>query len=132
MLYDFLVLMRALCTGGTTVFRPELGVTEHAEDVEFVQSWRLCQIRPEGNGEDAYTELVGVTVEDGIVPDLVRGEGWADVQLTVLDKKILIKCGGHFKFVIADRGHLSDRKVAEENKQTRNRRAGCQPSNHPS
>ena len=37
MLYDFLVLIRALCTGGMTSFRLESEETEHADEVEFVQ-----------------------------------------------------------------------------------------------
>ena len=43
MLYDFLVLIRPLCTGGMTSFRLESEVAEHADDVEFVQAWKQCR-----------------------------------------------------------------------------------------
>jgi len=38
MLYEFFVLIRALCTGGMTIFWLESELIEHADDVEFVQS----------------------------------------------------------------------------------------------
>lgn len=44
MLYDFLVLIRPLCTGGMTSFRLESEVAEHADDVEFVQAWKQCRV----------------------------------------------------------------------------------------
>ena len=51
-----------------------------------------------------YIELVTTAVENGVVSDLVGGEGRMDIQLTVLDEKVVFRCGGHFKFVVADRG----------------------------
>lgn len=49
-------------------------------------------------------ELVATTIENRVVSDLVRGEGGADIQLTVLNEEVLVKFGGHFKFVVSDRG----------------------------
>lgn len=37
MLYEFLVLIRALCTGGITIFLLESELMVHEDDVEFVQ-----------------------------------------------------------------------------------------------
>jgi len=57
-----------------------------------------------GGNRDTYIELVATAVENSVVPDLVGGEGRIDVQLAVLDEKIIFRSGCHFKFVVADRG----------------------------
>ena len=58
----------------------------------------------DGSNRGTYIEAIATVVEYRIVSDLVRGEGGVDIQLTVLDKKVLVECSGHFKFVVADRG----------------------------
>ena len=109
MLYAFFVLIRALCTGGMTIFRLESELMEHADPVEFVQSWdgvmwgSVMTGGMTGGNVDTHIEFVASTIENGVVADFLRCEGWVDVQLTVLDEKILVKRSGHFKFVIADR-----------------------------
>lgn len=57
-----------------------------------------------GGNRDTYIELVATAVENSVVSDLVGGESRMDIQLTVLDKKIVFRSGCHFKFVVADRG----------------------------
>ena len=47
-------------------------------------------VTTEGKQGDAYTQVVSVTIEDRIISNLVRGEGRSDIQLTVLDEKIIL------------------------------------------
>lgn len=55
MLYEFLVLIRALWTGGMTIFSLESEPTEHADAVEFVHPWRWCHV---GSGNDERDDEV--------------------------------------------------------------------------
>lgn len=45
----------------------------------------------DGGNVGAYIELVSSAVENGFASDFLRGEGGMDIQLTVLDEKILVK-----------------------------------------
>ena len=80
-----------------------------------------------GESRDTYIELVATAVENSVVSDLVGGEGRMDIQLTVLNEKIIFRGGGHFKFVVADRGGQASGTVAGDgDKHTRSRQAECQ------
>jgi hypothetical protein len=79
-----------------TTFLLESELTEHDDDVEFVQPWRrhqvrLCNCAGTIGAIGTHVELVATTIEYRIVSDLVRGEGRVDIQLTVLNKKVLVE-----------------------------------------